>query len=176
MALTPERTEVKMADGTTVAFGEKQRMKKAIEIAEGRVSVRFDFRNGEIRTYTLPDELVLQAAGHGLGQKLGDYVAGEKDVDDMVLGIEEIGEQVCSKGEWNSVRESSGNALSGASTLLKALVELTGKDVVYLKDWLSKKTPAEKMALRASEQLQPIIAKIEAAKSKVDTAALLGSI
>jgi hypothetical protein len=176
MAYTPEREEVSMTDGSIVSFSEKQRMKKDVNVVDGRVVLTVAFRNGDIRNFTLPERLVLQAACHGFSQKVGDYVAGTKEIEDMVLGIDEIGEQICAKGEWNSVREGGGSALSGASTLLKALVQVTGKSVEYVKDWLKDKTPAQKTALRNSAELRPVIAELEAAKSKIDTSALLGTL
>ncbi len=173
-----EVTTVKLQDGRTVEFAGKRRMLKTTTIDGGKVSVRLDFRNGETRTFVLPDSLLLQFAGHGAEQKLGDETAGTPDVDDMVLEVDELIERL-SKGEWGTVR-AAGNGMAGTSVLLRALVQLTGKPVDEVKAKLKGMSQAEKMALRNSAKVKPIVDQLEASKvakaSNIDTDALLAGI
>ena len=175
---------VQMEDGRTVSFAGKRKMLKEIIVHGSEVGVRFDFRSGNTRTFKVPSQHMLYSAGHGYAQKLGDTVAGLKDEhgnpadeDDMLLEVEGLHEKLVA-GDWNSVR--SGGGFAGLSVLAKALMELTGKDAAAIKDFLSKRSMAEKQALRSSDKLSPIIVRLEANKikkaSKVDTETLLSSI
>lgn len=174
------KTQVQMTDGRTVGFTPKQRLNKDVEITEsGTVVVRLDFRNGETRSFTVPDALMTRFAGHGALQKLGDAIAGEKEDDDAVLAVDDLIERL-NRGEWAAAR-AAGSGFAGASILIKALVESSGKDVATIKAWVSNKTQAEKLALRRSDKLRPIIERLEAEKAKtsktqVDTGALLGEL
>lgn len=174
-----EYTLVKMDDGREVEFAGKRQLLKSSGISEdGVVTVRMDFRNGETRTFTIPDGLLLQFAAHGAEQKLGDETAGLSDIDDMILAIDTLTDRL-NKGEWGVKREVSG--LAGASVLAKALVEHTGKAAPVIREFLAGKSQAEKVALRNNPAIQPIIARLEAGKKKkektvVDTDALLGEL
>jgi hypothetical protein len=171
---------VQMSDGRTVEFAGKRKMVKdsTIDPEKGSVSVRLDFRNGETRTFFVSDSLMYKFAAHGAEQKLGDEVAGVEDVDDMVIGIDQLIDRL-DQGDW-SVRRESGNGLAGTSILMKALIEYSGKTKEEIKAFLSGKSQAEKLALRQSAQLKPIVDRLESEKaaksSKVDTAALLGEL
>lgn len=167
--------DVKMQDGRTVQFVGKRKLLK--ESFPDTKTVRLDFRNGQTRTFEIPSDLMSKFATHGAEQKLGDETAGLEDVDDMVLGVDElIGRLV--KGEWSTRREGSGAA--GTSVLLRALVELSGKTPEAIKTFLAGKSHAEKIALRNSAKLKPIVDRLEAEKnakaSKVDTDALLAEV
>lgn len=170
-----EVTAIKMQDGRTVEFAGKRKMLKETIIDGSKVSVRLDFRNGETRTFEVPDELLLKFAGHGAEQKLGDETAGEDDVDDMTLAVDALIDRLV-KGEWGTRREGGGFA--GTSILFRALVEhLAGKkSPEEIKAQLALKTPAEKMAMRGASKLKPIIERLEQEKAaknaKVDTAHL----
>lgn len=166
---------VTMTDGRIVEFaGKRKLLKESVQTPEGKVQVRLDFRNGETRLFTIPDNLLNKFASHGAEQKLGDEIAGLDDVGDAVLAIDELIDRLYS-GEWGIKREANG--MAGTSTLLKALVEHTGKTVEQIKAFLANKTHAEKVALRNNPKIKPIVARIEdeksAKKSSVDTDALL---
>ena len=81
-------------------------------------------------------------------------------------------------GEWGIKREANG--MAGTSVLARALVELTGKTRDQIKTFLAGKTQAEKVALRNSAKVKPIVERLESEKaskgSKVDTDALLGEL
>jgi hypothetical protein len=180
MATKQETTieTVTMQDGRVVEFAGKRKLLKAASVsAEGKVSVILDFRNGQTRTFTIPDTLLAKFAAHGAEQKLGDEIAGLEDIEDCVLATDELIDRLYN-GEWGVKREANG--MAGTSVLARALVELTGKTREQIKDFLSKKTQAEKVALRNSTKIKPIVERIEAEKaakgSKVDTEALLGEL
>lgn len=176
-----EVEKVTMEDGRIVDFVGKRRMLKESIFAEnGHVDhIRLDFRNGQTILFKIPHDLFHKFAAHGAEQKLGDETAGEDDVDDMYLAVEELVGRL-HKGEWSIAREGGG--MSGTSILLKALVEHSAgkKTVEQIKEFLKGKTPAEKAALRASSKLKPIVDRLEAEKvaknSKVDADALLAAL
>jgi len=152
-----------------VAFSGKRKMVK--EILEN--GVRFDFRNGETRTFEIPESLTQRLALHGAAQKIGDETAGVEDVEDMVVGVDTIIERL-SKGEWGATRSGGGDGFSGASVVIRAICEHTGKTVQEVKDFLQKKLDSSdgkltRQALynsfRQSATVGPIIERLE--KDKV---------
>ena len=166
---------VTMTDGRVVDFaGKRKLLKESSVTAEGKVAVRLDFRNGETRLFTLPDNLLTKFAAHGAEQKLGDEIAGLTDTEDCVLAVDELIDRLYN-GEWSIKREASG--MAGTSVLVRALVEHTGKTVEQIKQFLSGKSQAEKVALRNNPKIKPIVERIEAEKASkkanVDTDAML---
>lgn len=176
-----EKTAVTMTDGRTVEFGKRQKLVKSDEVSDaGDVTIRLDFVNGETRSFSLPTSspLFSRFAAHGASQKLGDAIAGETDIDDAVLAVDELITRL-TNGEW-AVRREAG-AMAGTSILIRALVEASGKSVEEIKAYLSNKTQAEKLALRRSAKIKPIVERLEAekasnSKTAVDTDALLGEL
>lgn len=157
-------TTVTMDDGRVVEFAGKRRMIKTSIIENNEVAVRLDFVNGETRLYKVVPELLLKFAAHGAEQKLGDEIAGVDDVEDAIEAIDELRIRL-EKGEWNVTRVKSGNSIAGASILVRALVELTGKPVDVIRESLASRTQEEKLALRRNSQLRPIVERLEAAKN-----------
>lgn len=168
---------VKIGDREVEFVGKRKLIKESLFPEGGLPQIRLDFRNGETRLFQVTPELLNRFAAHGAEQKLGDETAGTEDVDDMVLEVDALIDRL-NKNEWSTRREGGG--MSGTSVLLKALVEFSKKSVEDVKKFLTGKTPAEKMALRNSSQLKPIVEKLEAEKvaksAKVDTEALLGQL
>jgi hypothetical protein len=169
---------VRMSDNRLVDFaGKRKLLKESIVRDNGSVAVRLDFRNGETRTYELPEKLLGKFAAHGAEQKYGDETAGVEDVDDMVLAVDELNDRI-QKLEWST--KSTGGGMSGTSVLVRALVEHTGKALDAIKAFLKEKTQAEKLALRNNPKIRPIVEKLEAEKvaksTKVDTDAMLGEL
>lgn len=169
---------VTMTDGRVVDFaGKRKLLKESSVTAEGKVQVRLDFRNGETRLFTLPDNLLAKFAAHGAEQKLGDEIAGLNDVEDCVLAVDELIDRLYN-GEWSVKREANG--MAGTSVLVRALVEYTGKTVEQIKQFLSGKSQAEKVALRNNPKIKPIVERIEvekaSKKANVDTDAMLGEL
>lgn len=180
MATKPETVieTVTMEDGRIVEFAGKRKLLKTSTVTpEGKVQVRMDFRNAATRLFTIPDNMLAKFAAHGAEQKLGDEIAGLDDTDDAVLAVDELIDRLYS-GEWGIKREANG--MAGTSVLARALVELTGKSREDIKAFLGKKTQAEKVALRNSAKVKPIVERLESEKaqkgSKVDTDALLGEL
>lgn len=178
MAEVIEKTQVTMTDGRVVGFGKKQRLLKESFIEGDVVQTRLDFVNGETRTFTVPASLLARFAAHGAEQKLGDAIAGETDISDAVLSVDDLITRLTA-GEWNVKREAGG--FSGTSILAQALMEASGKSREDIMAFLGTKSQSEKLALRRSAKVKPIIDRLEAEKAKtskssVDTDALLGEL
>jgi hypothetical protein len=200
-----EYTKVTMEDGREVIFAGKRKVNKEtlideskiamegdiVQLSAGAVSIRMDFRNGKTRTFPLPLALLAQFAGHGGEQKYGDELASPADKplseDDMVIAVEDLDTEI-QKGNWGRAR-SSGGGVSGASIVVQALMEATGKDQAAIKAYLDKKIASTegltRQALYASFRVPgtktgAIIARLEAEKaaksSKVDADAELANI
>lgn len=177
--------KVTMPDGRVVEFVGKRRMVKESILAEGvNPQVRLDFRNGKSITFNIPDSLLQRFAAHGAEQKLGDETAGETDVDDMYLGVENLVKRL-DAGEWS--KERVGGGMSGTSVLIKALVEFSKQPTETdeqaserVKAFLADKKPADKQALRNSSKIKPIVDRLEAEKAAktahIDTDALLSGL
>lgn len=182
----PEVEKVKIGEREVEFAGKRKMLKESFFPEDGSPPViRLDFRNGESREFKIPSELLYRFAAHGAEQKLGDETAGETDVDDMVLSVDELIERLSKrdedgtfKGEWTVRREAGG--MAGTSVLMKALAELSGKPLEEVKSFLKTKSPAEKMALRNSAKVKPIIDRLESEKlakaQKVDTDSLLSEL
>lgn len=193
-----EVESIALEDGRTVEFAGKRKMNKDIQIdaAGSLTGLRIDFRNGSTRTYPVNPVFLQQFAGHGMSQKYGDEVAGVEDVDDMVVYIDDLHEQIYTKGEWG-VRREGGGGMSGAAVVIKALMLHTGKSLEVVKTFLqSKLEQAQAKAaevgeeftradlyksFKASATLKPIIEKLEAEKksskkTQVDAEGSLGEL
>lgn len=203
-----EVTKVTLSDGRVAEFAGKRQILKeelidptliviegdTMQLKLGAVKHRYDFRNGETRTFNVPLSLMAEFAGHGAKQKYGDEVATTEakplSNDDMILAIEDLDSRI-QAGEWNKERQGGGG-ISGASVVLQALVEWSGKSLEEVKKWVDSKVKSEtkpdaptRAAFYASFRAAntptlPIIQRIEAEKAakenKVDAAAMLGDL
>ena len=168
--------KVQMNDGRELEFGEKAKVKKDTIVEDNRAGVRLDFVNGESITFYVPEAFLMQAAAHGISQKLGDAMAGEKNLEDAIEAVQAVAAQI-EKGDWNKQRESGGFA--GASILVRALMEKSGKDKETVRAFLADKTQKEKIALRNAPSLRDIVQRLEAEQSKdsgVDADALMSGL
>ena len=201
-----EYTDVTMTDARVVSFAGKRKVNKetlideskiavendVIQLALGAVSIRMDFRNGETRLIPLPLSLLARFAGHGAEQKFGDELATTADKplteDDMVLAIDDLNAQIQS-GKWGAGRASGGGGVSGASVVVQAIMEATGKDLATVKAFLQKKLDADPALSRralydsfrvAGTKTGVIIKRLEEAKlaktAKVDADAELANV
>jgi hypothetical protein len=142
-------TPVTMTDGRVVQFAGERKVDKNVLADESGayVGVRFDFRNGETRsihTSELAEGIVQYAACHGLMQKIGDEWSGVTALDDIVLTCEEMIKRLVS-GAWEAEgRGGSGDSLAGASVVIKALCEASGKTPDEVKSFLETKLAAGK--------------------------------
>lgn len=176
---------VKMSDGREVEFVGKRKLLKDTIIEGSKVHVRFDFRNGNSIFWTVPDSILLKAAGHGIEQKGGDETAGEDDVDDMQLAVEAVLERLEKQGMDGWTMKKEGGGFGGASLLVKALMEVTGKAMQEVKDFLKKQVDAgttyQKLndAFSEDDAVGPVLKRLrkeKAGESKVDTKGLLGGL
>lgn len=203
-----EYTPVVMTDGRTVQFAGKKKLDKTtvidtgkidideasglVQMAQGAVSIRLDFRNGETRTFSPPLALYAKFLGHGGEQKLGDNLAASADKplteDDMVMATDELMGELA-KGNWGKSRAEGGGATAGAGIVVQAIMEATGKDAATVKAYLDKKIAATegltRPALYASFRVEgtktgEIIKRLEAGKikkaAKVDADAALAEV
>lgn len=145
-------TEVDMGGGRTVKFPGDQKVKKSVifdgEGAERMAAgVQFDFRNGKtlgLAISALSANIAAYSACHGLLQKIGDEWSGTKEIEDMVLEGEAIINRLLD-GDW-AVEREAGDSMAGASVVIQALVEATGKSVEAIKKFLDGKIEAAKEA------------------------------
>lgn len=165
----------------------------------GQAAVRLDFVNGQTRTYMIPGaeyiqdfladadfapkaRFLLKHACHGAEQKLGDELAytpksGEvpPSIDDKVVWVDELISRLNSL-EWGTEREA--NPLAGASNLIRALMELSGKSREEVQAFLKPMSREERAGLKLSPVVKKVIDRMEAealATKGVDvTSALAG--
>lgn len=187
MAETTITTKV-MNDGRTVDFpGARKMQKEGGETKDGDLVCRFDFINGATRSIKLREDMIRKFALHGALQKIGDAAAGEKDVDDMVEAIDSTIKQL-DAGDWAVKREAGG--FSGTSLVIRALAEVTGKDVDKVKEGIEKRLSDLKAAgkdtsrqalyaaFRQNPKVSAVIQRLESERTKkaaapVDTDELL---
>lgn len=209
-----EYTEVTMTDGRKVSFAGKRKFLKetlidatkievadgVVQLNDGAVKLRMDWRDGHTLTIDLPiskkladgTPLAVKYLGHGAEQKFGDELASPADKpmseDDQVLAIETL-YALHAEGKWGVGRAEGGGGVSGASIVIRALAEVKGKTVEEIKNALNKRiesTPGlTRQALYASFRtadtpVKAVIQRMEAEetskKSKVDATAELAAL
>ncbi len=201
-----EVVAVTMTDGRQVNFAGKRKVNKetvidaskiesdgnVVQMSAGAVSIRMDFRNGETRLIALPLSMLARFAGHGAEQKFGDELASPADKpmseEDMVLAIDDLNATI-QAGNWGRGRATGGGAVSGASVVVQAIMEATGKDQATVKAYLQKKLDADEGLTRralydsfrvAGTKTGVIIKRLEEAKlaktAKVDADSELANI
>lgn len=150
---------VLMEDGRTVNFAGKRKMLKetlldeskieiddsgVIQMQQGAVKLRMDWRSGVTRTLDLPFKLFPKYIGHGAEQKFGDELATPADKpmteDDQVLAIETL-HDLHKKGQWGAGRAEGGGGVSGAGVVVQAILAVqnerraaNGKPALALED------------------------------------------
>lgn len=142
-----EYTAVTMTDGRVVQFPGNRQADKTVTIEDGVVSVRIDFRNGKtvsLSSNEVSDETKQMSMGHGMSQKIGDEYSGEKDPEDMFLAAEDMVKRL-KAGEWTVPRQT-GDSFQGAGIVIKAIMEASGKDAEYVKNFLNGKLEKAKAA------------------------------
>ena len=140
---TATKNDVTMTDGRVVSFSPKRQVLK--EALPGEDGVRFDFANGETRTIMIediPSDILRKLTTHGLSQKVGDEYAGFKDIDEAISAVDDMKARL-ERGDWTSPR-ATGDGFSGASIVVKAVCQVTGKTPQQVKDFLANKLSAAK--------------------------------
>lgn len=124
------------------------------------------FANGdtlEINAATLSKDIQNQAMMHGLKQKCIDAAAISRNTEtgksatvaDKFAAVHDVVTRL-KDGQWNKVREAGAGNEGGL--LIRALCELYPRQTrESLMEFLSKKTPAEKNALRAHPEVAKLI-------------------
>jgi hypothetical protein len=151
-----EYTAVTMTDGRVVQFPGKRRVMKetvvdtskivlegdVLQVQAGAIVLRMDFISGETRSYVLPLALLTRFAGHGGEQKYGDELATTADKplsdEDMVVAVDDLNTEI-QKGNWGKGRAAGGGGVSGAATVLLAIMEASGKSLDVIKAHLQKR-------------------------------------
>ena len=142
---------IAMKDGRSIEFSPTTKMKKDYGVTEkGEVFVQLDFDNGEtVRLEIDPSSpMGLQAAGHGLAQKLGDAAAGADSTNDAFEAVLEVASRVAN-GEWTKARAAGeGGSAKGASELVEALSKVLSQPKEVVRTMLAKLNQRDKLALR----------------------------
>jgi hypothetical protein len=162
----------KQADITTDIFGS---------------TLTVTFANGkslEVNVADMPAAMQLQAAIHGMKQKLVDAAAigrntdtgRSANIDDKFAAVQEVYDRVVTQGMWNKIRGDGGSSKGSKSFLCEALMELYKKDRAVITVWMKEKTKEELAALKANYKVADIIRRMEAEKASsvdVDTDSML---
>jgi hypothetical protein len=154
-----------MKDGRSLEFSPTTKMKKEYGTTDGGlVFVQLDFDNGEtVRLEVNPTSAMgMQAAGHGLAQKLGDAAAGADSTNDAFEAVLEVASRV-SNGEWTKARTAGeGGSAKGASELVEALTKVLNQPKEIVRSMLAKLKQGDKLALRKTPKVAEAIEALRA--------------
>lgn len=83
---------VTFPDGAVIKFTKTSKMKKVIDVAEGKATLKLYFRDGDTRTYTIDSNhpLLIHLAAHGTSQKVGDGIASNDTLEDAKMSVDRI--------------------------------------------------------------------------------------
>lgn len=152
---------VKMKDGRAVEFAGKRKMIKesiieaslikanpdgSVTILPGAISTRIDLRSGDVFLTKMPTKMIPNFAGHGGLQKYGDELAAPADKQpsyaDMLVWLGDLDENI-QAGKWAQEGEGGGG-VAGASIVIRAIMEASGKAQEAIKAFLNGKLEAAK--------------------------------
>lgn len=146
--------------------------------------VEYTFASGNVHTIALAElsrEMLLQAAAHGLKQKVTDAAAIGRDLntgmsatasDKEDAATEVIVRITSADATWNKIREA-GEGMGGSnSLLLMALVKVSGKTREETAEILANKTKEEKALLRLAPKVAAAILELQQARKPVSDDAL----
>jgi hypothetical protein len=146
------------------------------------IGVYFQCINGDrlmARIGALPHHLLLEAAAHGLSQKIGDAAAIQRNpetgqsatVSDKWQACHTVFNRLFTDGLWNAEREGN----SQGTLLVRAIMRVKKLTREQVTAWLDKKSEEEKRELRKNPAIAKAILEIQAesADSNIDTDALL---
>lgn len=147
----------------------------AATVAPDFSALTLDFAHGKqlvVKVSHLSPQISAFALLHGLKQKLVDAAAiscnpetgRPATVEDKYEAVAEVFDRLMA-GDWNKPRESAGAVAGGL--LFKALCRMYDtKTPEYIREFLGKKTDAEKAALRKNPRVASIIETIKAENEK----------
>jgi hypothetical protein len=142
-----------------------------------KMTLTLTFINGKeivVDANALSEEIRNQALLHGLKQKLVDAAAISRNldtgasasVDDKYNAVRKIADRLMKDGaKWNEGRASTdAPATAGVNNiLLRALMQMTGRDLAYTKAFLEGKTKEQRASLRKNPRVMAIMAELSAA-------------
>ena len=146
-------------------------------INEAQTGMTLTFSNGKtiiVNTLNMSQCILDYATMHGLKQKLVDAAAiscnpetgRPATIEDKYEAVAGVYDRLMA-GQWNKPRESAGTVAGGL--LFKALCRMYAtKTPEYIREFLAKKTDAEKAALRKNPRVAEIIETIKAENAKDD--------
>ena len=149
----------------------------AAVVADDFGSLTLNFSHGKQLVLTiahLTPQISAYALMHGLKQKLVDAAAiscnpetgRSATIEDKYEAVAGVYDRLLA-GEWNKPRE--GGAAVAGGLLFKALCRMYAtKTPEYIREFLAKKTDAEKAALRKNPRVAEIIETIKAENAKDD--------
>lgn len=161
--------------------------KQAMSVDIFGSTLTITFSNGRdlaVDVSTLNPEIQRTAMLHGIKQKLVDAAAIARNtetgtsvsVDDKYVAVHEVYVRLTSQNPtWNKERAAAGTPTSTNNLLVRALMQMTGRDKAYVDDFLSSKTKEQRAALKTNPRVLAIIAELQAAapSNGVDTDGLL---
>jgi hypothetical protein len=160
-----------MTDLGEIRFGKNDKI-AAVQV--GSHGLAFVARDGRIERFDandLPDEMQEALKLHGLKQKLKDAHAALVDSDECMEASLRVFGQL-SSGVWAGVGIGGGD-----TSLLEALVAVTGGDREEIRAKLKEMKPAEREALRLHPPIKAELDRRAAEKAKgIDVAGLLGKL
>jgi hypothetical protein len=143
-----------------------------------KMTLTLTFINGKeivVDANTLSQEIRDQALLHGLKQKLVDAAAISRNldtgasasVDDKYNAVRKIADRLMRvDAKWNEGRATNADAPATAGVnniLLRALMQMTGRDLEYTKAFLEGKTKEQRASLRKNPRVMAIMAELSAA-------------
>lgn len=154
------------------------KMKMEMKETESGFQAVMEFSNGEKRTFEFgPDhDLFARFAAHGVEQKLRDRIAASETVEDAVKAIDTLVEAL-GAGDWST--RGSGEPRDTSGLLVRALAQITGKDVEEVKAVVNALDKKQQAALRADPDIAKVIESLRPEKKApkgVDLAGLKASL
>ncbi|MHC4620530.1 MAG: hypothetical protein ACYTEQ_22510 [Planctomycetota bacterium] len=142
-------------------------------VSEDRSKVSFEFTHGEALACSLadlPEEIRDELVIHGVKQKVGDSYCSVTDPAEAMVHAAKVWERLIA-GDWKVAREGGGG--QRITDLVKALSNVTGKELEECIDVVDGLEKAQKSALRKHAQIAAELAKISAerAAEKAEAAA-----
>lgn len=161
---------VQMEDGSTKNFPPKWKAIKESKSHNGGIDVTIYFVDGRVRKYHAPASVVHAAAASGVEHKFAAAYTGAENVDDMIEACEALQANL-TKGDFTTRVEGQGFA--GASVLMRALMEYSGKTREQVEAALAGYPQALKMQMRSSTKpnaagitLKSIVDRIETERAQ----------
>lgn len=160
----PTSTEAGFATGPKSASGRIQVAKKDYDSETATFSIVFaDGTSHEVALESLPQEIQLNLALHGLSQKLGDSYASVKG---NVAAAKEKFEATLKQllaGEWAAKREGEGG--SKVTELAEAIARIKGVPVATANAAVGKASDDQIKGWKANAKVKAVIAEIRAEKA-----------